>query len=178
MMNDTPPQDLPQPQSGETKKLKVYPAVIAAAIVTWLFSQRGALFGFFFLSLPLLGWMLLTFVRACLDSTRRKTHLARLLVWIIAAVLIVSIHHFRDQAARSYANEVVEKIKTFSATQGHCPKSLEEIGVDKQTFREKLVSSTYSCREGELYLSYANPMQVIDRYSYNFERDVWEYIPD
>jgi hypothetical protein len=169
---------LPQTQADKVKKPKIYPAVIAAAIVTWLFSQRGALLGFFFLSLPLLAWMLLTFVRACRDSVRRKIHLARVLVWIIASALIVGIHQARHQAARDYANEVVAKVKNFSAAQGRCPKSLEEIGVDKQALREKLGTTLYRCLEDAPTLLYTNPMNGFDRYRYDFARDVWEYIPD
>jgi hypothetical protein len=164
-------------KSGKTRQ-KIYPAAIAAMIFVFLLAQRhgGIIVGL--AVFPLLIWVSFNVVAIIRDPAIRKTCLARIFIWGSAFVIVIGIHSVRDKAARSYANEIVAKVRDFSTVHGRCPEHLDEIGIEKQEFREKLRSSTYGCRDGNPYLVYTIPSGPLDRYSYDFDHDVWEYQPD
>jgi hypothetical protein len=169
------PQTLPQTQATLAKKKKLSPEVIAATLFTLFLSLPHTGFMLALFAWPLLILGLVSLVQMTRRPETRKFHLARILIWVTACALVVGVHYVRYTTARSYANEVVAKIRHFSAAQGRCPKDLKEMGIEKQEFREKLgVLSYYRC-DGYPELFYPVPYIVYDFYHYDFERNVWNY---
>jgi predicted secreted protein len=179
-MSDDPHQDLPQtlPQAQATpaQKKKLFPTALAATLFALCLSLPNAGFMLVLFALPLLILVVVSLVHMMLRPETRKFHLARIVIWATACALVVGVHYVRHVVTRSYANEVVAKIKHFSATQGRCPKDLEEMGIAPQEFREKLGMADYQCADDTPRFFYPAPYIIFDTYHYDFEDDVWNYI--
>ncbi|MDR1529196.1 MAG: hypothetical protein LBS40_02115 [Burkholderiales bacterium] len=164
----------PGKSDGE-KKTKVYPTVIAASIFVFFLSMPHVFFMIYVPAIPLLIWMMVNLARAIRDPKTRKIRLARIAIWIVAIGFVCGIHRVMYVITRSYADEVIVKIDQFSKTHGYCPETLEDMGIDRQQFKEALGFASYSCQDGNPSLYYAATFIIYDTYSYDFEQSIWEY---
>jgi hypothetical protein len=178
MMPDDDKETQQVSSNGKTpKKKKIFPAVIAAAIFVVFLTMPYCGFILYLAIWPLLIWMAISIVAAVRNAGMRKIHLARVFVWVAAVTIVIGFNAIKVKLARDYANEVVTKVKMFSAAHGHCPETLDEIGVEKQELQEKLGRALYWCENGQPVLYYVVPYIMYDFYSYDFEREAWIYQP-
>lgn len=94
-------------------------------------------------------------------------------------LIIISVHHIIHEKTRGYANKVVAAVNEFSARHhGHCPKTLDEIGVNEQQFRKELGISYYMCEDNEPRLVYRATRHGFGVYHYDFKATSWKYFGD
>ncbi|MDR1890361.1 MAG: hypothetical protein LBQ81_13480 [Zoogloeaceae bacterium] len=169
----------------KAKPDKLYPAVIAAVIfvglcVSTIGGEMLAALGI----LILLLWIVVNIIYACRNPARRKFFLVRICIWVVAFVSVFVSFNIKNEIMRRYANEVIVKIKDFSAAHGRCAQTLAELGIESQEFEEALGRrSGYRCMkgegEGELpNLYYTDPGSGFDIWHYDFVEDKWTFHPD
>lgn len=137
-------------------------------------------FAIFLVAIPWLPWAVFTMVRAVRNPDRRKFHMMQIGIWVFALTVVLAVHEFYSYRARQYADEIVLKVKDWHTAHGAYPCTVKDIGVDLKEMRNRLGYSAYACREEKIYpfFFYANTFEAFTTWSYDFERDVWVYIPD
>ncbi|MDR3054980.1 MAG: hypothetical protein LBU53_06200 [Zoogloeaceae bacterium] len=156
---------------------KIYPAVIAATIFSVFSASPGAYFILFPGTLCVFIWGIVAGVFAWKYPPIRKIQAARVGVWVIAITAAFVVHHVRDSALREQADALVTKIQTYTATNGHCPATLEDIGQSTKEIRKTLRGS-YGCHENTMRLFYRSSTTLFDIWSYDFEKNEWVFVPD
>ncbi|MDR3157932.1 MAG: hypothetical protein LBU11_02750 [Zoogloeaceae bacterium] len=159
---------------------KGIPLVIIASAIFVLFcssSPAGGIFAFL-LAIPFSFWALFQIARAVSHAENRKRRLLRAGIWFFAFALVAGIHVVRDKSMRQEADAMVAKILAYQEEHGTCPPTLEAIQKSQKSFRDKLGYGSYACQEAQPILIYTTPFNGFDRYRYDFERKVWNYVPD
>lgn len=158
---------------------QLYSTLIAAALVALLFSapMMGLFLPFIVFSqvlcIPFLVWVY--FKR----PERRKLHATQGAIWLLVSATIFSSHFVQYKIARSRADEIVLSINKFIATNGRCPRSLEEVRLSKEALRERLLMSGYSCGGNDTHPAFYYSVGFVPfaMYNYDFDKREW-YIND
>ncbi|GHT96836.1 hypothetical protein AGMMS49545_22960 [Betaproteobacteria bacterium] len=129
--------------------------------------------------IPFLLWVIVSIVHAVVIPDMRKFLLARVLIWIVAIAVVFGIFEIKHKIMRGYADEVVEKVKVYYAAHGHYPKTLAEIGIEQQKFKETLGRrSGYLCMGDAPRIFYTAPIDGFDTWFYDFAGNEWGFHPD
>lgn len=158
-----------------TKKPNHTTTLFLAVIITVGLAQPHAGFLLLPLLIPLAFVMMQSLFSILFKPGAKGWHLARLIIWLSAIATVVGVHYYRYQDTRQSANEIVAKIEQYTRHNGHCPDTLDDIGINPQEADSMLGSSGYMCANSEPTLFYIAPFIIKDRYVYNFTRNVWEY---
>jgi hypothetical protein len=173
-------QQVTAKEEKKVKNRKLYPAIIAAVIFVYVMTTQlpGVFIWAVVVFMPI--WVIASIIHAAVVPDMRKFLLMRVFIWVVAVAAVFGIYDVKDKIMRHYADEVVEKIKTYSATHGHCPKTLSDIGIEKQEFKKELgYRSIYYCIDDSLpFLMYTVPISGFDTYHYDFTGDEWVFHPD
>ena len=156
-------------------KKKIYSSLLAAAFMVLILGQEHLGFMLYVVVLPLLIWIPYSAYVMVRKPDIRAQQFVRVFIWIVAIALVTGIHYIRHKTTRHSAEEIVSAIDSFSATHGHCPANLDEIGISSEQLREKLGMSGYSCDKGNPHLFYAATYIVFDTYHYDFKTGSWKY---
>jgi len=140
--------------------------------------QRNVGFFIFLLAIPWLPWAIYVLVCAIRNPARRKFHLLRIGIWVLALTAAMSVHALYFYRARHHADEVVMKVKDWHSTHGAYPRG-EDIGMERRPIR-RTGQPIYAYREEEAFpvLFYADTFQIFASWHYSFEQDVWEFWAD
>lgn len=153
--------------------------IVVAIIAMLFFCQRYTAFMLIF-ALPIfLAWIPCIIYLVARKPDRGMRHVHMLAIWIIAFAVIAVVHTCYAVSARNYANKIVAGVEKYSAEQGHCPASLEQIGSSNIEMKAKLGMADYVCDAGiEPHLFYGVTYIAFDMYYYDFKTRQWEYKPD
>jgi hypothetical protein len=158
---------------------KILLSLILATIFTVLLSMRHA--GIFAKIVLFVWWFWIPYSIFVMvkKPELRVLQSWRLVIWISAVLIVAGVHWVRYETARSYANAVAVKISSFAATHKSYPVKLEEAGVDRSEFHDKLKIAYYRRDEaGKPSFMYAVTYEPFSMYAYDFNTGSWEYVPD
>ena len=155
------------------------PSAAGALFLTFICLQAHAGFFLYFFIPVWLFWLPYSAYVIARKPEARKLQTIRVGLWLSAALLIACVHVFRHNSARHTADEVVSKVQSYSATHGHYPPSLTEIGLSKEELRTKLRMGFYHRDEaGKPFFIYAATFEPFSTFSYDFGKQLWVYQPD
>lgn len=139
--------------------------------------QAHAGFLVILIALPLaiwLAWSLFVIVRR---PYARVAQIVSVLVWMLAAALVVAAHYIRHEVARVEANRIVAAIERFGRDSGRCPPSFESIGFKRAAVEEDLGANvTFACVDRKPKFAYVATFTILDTFEYDFDQDVWKYV--
>jgi hypothetical protein len=156
---------------------KIYPAVIAATLFGFYSAVKGMFILLGFGAFCAFVWSIFVCISAWRQPQTRKIQAVRVGVWVLAIVAAFVAHDVRNRAVREQGNAIVEKIRAYTAANGHCPNTLEDIGLPTTATR-KTFGGSYSCQENKMHLYYRSPLTLFDAWSYDFEKNEWVFYPD
>jgi hypothetical protein len=168
---NTPPN-----QSVESKAL--IGTAVACCLVGLLISQPHAAFGLVFFVPFFVIWIPYSLFLIVWKPARRKTQIAKIILWSISVSIVVAIHTYRAREIRARADVVLALVLKHQAEKGAFPKSLAELGVTHDSGRSKLSQVNYLYTDGRPHLFYAATFSVFETYSFDFDTGNWRYNPD
>jgi hypothetical protein len=124
-------------------------------------------------TVPLLVWVLYNLARAISDPPRRKFRLAQIGIWVFALAATAGVHALYHYRARQYADEIVVKIGDWRAAHGHYPRSIEDIGMNREELRSRRAVYGYGAEDIYPRLFYADTFEIYVHWYYDFERKEW-----
>jgi branched-subunit amino acid transport protein AzlD len=157
----------------ETKK-NYFVTLLWASLFVFILGQNYSGFMLIFVIIALLIWVPYSAYVVVRNPDGRRFYFIRLSIWIFAILLVAGIHYIRHINTRHNADEIVTAIISFSTTHGHCPKSLDEIGINRARLKDKLGMSSYICADEKPHLSYGATYVPFNMYSYDFESKDWK----
>lgn len=157
---------------------KVLSSLIAAALVVFIFCQEHAGIGLVLFIPILIIWLPYSIFVSVAKPQRRGLQFTQMAIWIGAVAIIAAVQYVRHEVTRRNANEIAAAINRYSAQHGHCPATIEDIGITRDQLREKLGLSYYQCKGGKQTLFYAVTYTVFDTYDYDFSKGTWNYQRD
>jgi hypothetical protein len=152
-------------------------SIITCAVVALVTSQRYAAFTLLFVLLPFFVWSIYSLIVAYKNPQRRKWQLTRVAIWLMTFVLIGGVHWLRHQTTRTEADRIAVAVDQYKNKNGVYPANMEAIGEDSKNLRRESLL-IYAVTDGVPLLSYGSTLAPFDRYSYDFGRAMWIFIPD
>ena len=155
------------------QKQKLVSAIIAACVGVLVASVPGwglllgpAIIG-------LIVWIPLGIRAAIKKPETRPLQAAYLIIYLLAISIVITLYHDRADAARKSGDAIVTKIDEFTARNGRCPASFDEIGISKSDEENLPGLPRYSCEDGKPHLTYLDVMDPYGHYWYDFQDRVW-----
>ncbi len=159
-------------------KTNLYISLALAAAFTWLASVWGTGVFHKLAIIVMMVWLPYSVIVIALKPARRRAQLTRVAIWGGAVALAGGIHYARHQAVMKHANEISAAVVQYTAAHGHCPATLDEIGVSREQFKDELGHGYYHCEGDELSLFFSDSYDAFDTYFYDFEAKAWVFQPD
>lgn len=128
-------------------------------------------------TIPAMIWLIYSVFLVCIKAEKRQIQLVKMLIVLITAAIIASIHGYRSEAARHSADEIVFKLQQYQAEHGVYPANLELIGQDSHVLKQQLMLN-YGVKDGQPILVYASIWNAFDRFYYDFQQQMWLFHPD
>jgi len=74
---------------------------------------------------------------------------------------------------------MLAKIDAFSAAKGRCAASIEELGMSREEFTDKLgAGANYGCGNGEQWFYYHGTYGPFEKHIYDFQKRRWGHMAD
>ncbi|MDD2775947.1 MAG: hypothetical protein PHU06_08330 [Gallionella sp.] len=156
-------------------KHKIYITLMWASLMTLSLAMPHVGFMLYLVVIPLSIWTLYSLYLSVRKPELRANQLTRVSIWLLAVALVVGIHYFRHITTRQSADEVVAAIKSYTATHGLCPVTLDDVGFSQEQLQDSLGMAGYGCDDGNPHFFYKVTYIVFDTYSYDFSKGVWKY---
>lgn len=155
---------------------KLIPTLLAAGITALVSAQDGLGLMLGFVIIGMLIWVPYSIWVAAREPEIRTLQLASVFIWIAMVAVVLEIHSIRDNSKRTNAEKIVASAKHFSALNGRCPATLDEIGITRQQLDEEFGRARYWCDNGRFTFYYASSFDVTSTHDYNSESGEWEII--
>ncbi|MBR7781531.1 hypothetical protein [Undibacterium luofuense] len=177
-------QNLSEQGSRATELKPVLGSLLAAGIMTFLLSQRGAAFMLILFGFICIPWLLQSIYYYISKPAQRKLLMQKIRIWLIALFLITGIHLLRHHHVRNQGQDIADRIQHYADEHGHYPPSLQSIGTPEELKKGTLVLFGYRLPDNKesdaqpafFYMSTYVALHV-ERYDFNTRR--WEHeIPD
>lgn len=181
---DTKPDQPPHSQSADTPKAPRPRHIgwrrhaILAACTALLLSQRHFGFALYMVFLWMAPWLLYTLFRCQRHPDEWRPRLINAGMWCVCIAIVLTSHVIMYRNAQAYANLVSTQIEAYQRQHGSFPATLEEAGISKTAFRERLGSGGYFYRDNTPMLFYASTYVPFDAESYDFKAHSWWHKPD
>ncbi len=154
-------------------------SLLGAGLFVFVLSARHMGFALIFMAIVWLFWLPYSVYVILRKPAHRLSQLIRVLIWMIAAGLVTGVHIIRHYTIRQRADVIVTKISDYSHQHGNYPATLSEIGMTSDMLKEELGPAFYYPRDTQPpNFFYGVTFEPFAVYSYDFERQIWEYIPD
>ena len=144
--------------------------MIAAFVLGAVFSLKMMATGLVYVAIFLAFWLPYSLVVIIRNQEKRKVQAFKIGIWFLMIVTVLAVHLVRKAYVRGYADSVVLKIEQFQRQQGRYPDNLDEIGVSREEFKNRLGMSQYTNRP---LLYYADTMMIFHSWSYDFGVREW-----
>jgi len=109
---------------------------------------------------------------------KRRLALVRIVVWLVVVPAPVgAAHMYWYRAARTDADKAVSAVVDFKKQTGAWPKSLQEAGIDDPNFGRRWMLG-YLLNGNRPFIVYTSTFEIFDSYTYDFDRQRWDFNPD
>lgn len=152
--------------------------LFASVIVMLLLVQRHSGFMLAVVLLFLIPWWAYSGYRCLRFPGERKLRITKAIVWLVAVVVIFSVHLVMYRSAQRYSLGVSEKIEAYISRHGQCPAELEDVGISTPAFKAQLGLGSYVCQEQRPFLFYASTYVPFETEYYDFTHHEWRHADD
>ena len=168
------------PSIGIGQWLRAYrPSLLGAGLFVLVLSARHMGFVLVLVALTWIFWLPYSAYIAITQLERRKAEIARVLIWLAAAAIVIVAHSIRHHVVRQRADTIAAQISDYARQHGRYPSTLSAIGTSSVDMEEALGHAFYYPRENQApNFFYGVTYEPFAVYAYDFERQAWEYIPD
>ena len=159
-------------------KSNLYISLALAAAFAWITSIWGQGIFVKLSIIVMMVWLPYSAIVMLFRPARRWAQLARVVIWVGAVALAGGIHYVRHEAVMKRANEITAAVMQYTAAHGHCPATMDEIGVSREQLRNDLGRADYRCEGGKPEFFFLDSYDGFDRYHYDFDAKGWVFQPD
>lgn len=155
---------------------KRYGGTIAGCLIGALLTfGPGAWFMVFWLAIPLVPWTIRGLYRAARYPRERRENSIRIGLWVITLTTVAAWHEVRAWNARTFAQDIADRVERFQQDNRRYPRQLAEIGVsDTVAARHSLGYLWDPAKTGaEPHLIYMGEWVIFSVYRYDFGTRTW-----
>lgn len=167
-------------QSSFSRKLTLhglYPTIAGSLLFAILASQRHAGFILHYVAPcffpPLMLYIAYIAIRR---PQQRQLQNRKALIWLTGVFAACVIQMYMFFAAQYDGLKVSSAVDAYIAANGHCPKSMEEIGFETSDDRLHGRRANFDCYDGKPNLWYFSTFLALDMEQYDFHAHRWYHI--
>lgn len=151
---------------------------LAFAGITLLCSQPHSGFMFLLLAPPTLLYQGIRLLHDRRSPPQRTLRLTSIAIVTISALIVASAHIRLHTQSRIQANQIVEAVERFHATNRRYPANFSELESGLPEEHRRRLRLWYAAESGQPVLFYAATFVPFETWHYDFATRTWHYVPD